>query len=214
MGEQDDTAKNLHGIVSTGYDRVADRYGNMANESQWPRLKWLNELLQRLPAKSHVLDVGCGAGVPADVEIAKKHQVVGIDISEEQIRRARQNVPDGEFHCSDVSTKHFEDACFDAIVSFYTIEHIPRRQHSELIERFHKWTSSGGFLLISIEASDYDDVHGLWLDVPMFLSCFAPKKTKKIITSAGYTVIKTAIEKQMEEDREIPYLWILAQKEV
>jgi hypothetical protein len=41
-----------------------------------------------------------------------------------------------------------------------------------------------------------------------------PKKTKKIITSAGYTVIKTAIEKQMEEDREIPYLWILAQKEV
>ena len=56
-------------LVAQGYDLVADAYAQLENEAPWPRMRWLKKLLYRLSPGSVVLDLGCGSGDPADVEI-------------------------------------------------------------------------------------------------------------------------------------------------
>jgi hypothetical protein len=36
-------------IVARGYDRVAEEYARLESGAEWPRLRWLDEVLRRLP---------------------------------------------------------------------------------------------------------------------------------------------------------------------
>jgi len=199
-------------VVERGYDRVAHEYARLEGESEWPRMQWLRKLLNRLEPGSSVLDLGCGSGDPADVEISKEHKVTGIDISQTQINLARQNVPTGHFLQGDAGSVEFPPTSFDAVVSFYTLEHIPREEHKTVLRCIYKWLRAGGLLLISIEAGDFDDVMGEWLGVPMFISCFDPETMRRMVNEAGFELFETAIETQVEQGNDVPYLWLLARR--
>jgi ubiquinone/menaquinone biosynthesis C-methylase UbiE len=199
-------------VVERSYDQVAHEYARLEGESEWPRMRWLRKLLNRLEPGSSVLDLGCGSGEPADVEISKEHQVTGVDISQTQITLARQNVPTGHFLHGDAGSVEFPPSSFDAVVSFYTLEHIPRQEHQIVLQRINNWLRVGGLLLISIEAGDYDDVMGEWLGVPMFISCYDPETMKQMVNETGFELLETAIESQLEGDNDIPFLWVLGQK--
>jgi ubiquinone/menaquinone biosynthesis C-methylase UbiE len=199
-------------VVERSYDQVAHEYARLEGESEWPRMRWLRKLLDRLEPGSSVLDLGCGSGEPADVEISKEHQVTGVDISQTQITLARQNVPTGHFLHGDAGSVEFPPSSFDAVVSFYTLEHIPREEHQIVLQRINNWLQVGGLLLISIEAGDYDDVMGEWLGVPMFISCYDPETMKQMVNEAGFELLETDIETQLEGGNDIPFLWVLAQK--
>ena len=84
-------------IVSDGYDRIADRYlAWSALRPSAARSRAL-ELADRLiPAGAEVLELGCGAGRPMTATLARGRHLTGVDISAEQIRRARRNVPGGD----------------------------------------------------------------------------------------------------------------------
>jgi ubiquinone/menaquinone biosynthesis C-methylase UbiE len=199
-------------VVEQGYDRVAHDYARLEGETEWPRMRWLRRLLDRLQPGSSVLDLGCGSGDPADVEIARKHRVTGVDISQTQIDLARQNVPTGYFLHGDAASVELPSASFDAVISFYTLEHLPRREHETVLRRIYHWLRAGGLLLISMEAGEYDDVMGKWLGVPMFISCFDPETMKRLVDEAGFELLETAVETQVEGGHEVPYLWLFARK--
>jgi len=199
-------------VVERGYDRVAHDYARLEGETAWPRMRWLKKVLDRLEPGSSVLDLGCGSGAPADVEISKAHRVTGVDISQTQIDLARQNVPAGSFLRGDAGSVEFAAASFDAVVSFYTLEHIPRREHGVILRRIYQWLRAGGLLLISIEAGDYDDAMGEWLGAPMFFSCYDPETMKQMVAEAGFELLETAVETQMEQGHDVPFLWLLARK--
>jgi cyclopropane fatty-acyl-phospholipid synthase-like methyltransferase len=139
--------------------------------------------------------------------------VTGVDISETQIKLSKKNVPEGNFIHGDVGSIDFPSGSFDAIVSFYTFEHIPRVEHKKILKQIHQWLNPNGYILISIEAGDYDDVIGEWLGVPMFISCYGPEMMRQMVAEAGFMILDTDIEIQIEGETEIPFLWIFAQKE-
>jgi ubiquinone/menaquinone biosynthesis C-methylase UbiE len=199
-------------IVEEGYDRVADKYARLEGEEEWPRLRWVEKLLRRLEPGSFVLDLGCGSGDPADIEISKRHEITGVDISQAQIRLARDNVPSGNFVHADAASVRFPAASFHAVVSFYTLEHLPRVEHAPLLRRVQRWLREGGYLLLSMEAAEEEGIVSKWLDVPMFFSCFDPETMRHLIEEAGFEIVETAIETQVEQGNEIPYLWVLARK--
>ena len=198
-------------IVSAGYHRVADRYEALERE-EWPRVRRLRELLALLPESFGVLDVGCGNGRPGLATIAERHRATGIDISAVQSERARQNVPEATVLQGDVLTTTFEESSFDAIVSFYAVEHIPRCRHPELFGSFFTWLRPGGRLLFTIEARARHDTVGEWLGEPMFFSQFSPQETLELIRAAGFEAISSELETQREGDAEIEYAWILARR--
>jgi cyclopropane fatty-acyl-phospholipid synthase-like methyltransferase len=197
-------------LAEAAYDNVYDKYAQIAENEVWPRTIWLKKLLKLLPHHSSVLDIGCGSGVPADQMIAKEHILTGIDISKVQIELARKNVPSGTFIRADLSVVQFNESTFNAIVAFYTFEQVPRSTHAQIFRKIATWLKPGGYFLFSVEDADYDDAKGNWLGVPIFLSVYKPEYMKKLITEAGFEILESLIDKQIEGDHEVPYLWVLA----
>ncbi len=106
----------------------------------------------------------------------------------------------------------FLPASFDAVISFYTLEHIPRQEHEAVLRRIHDWLRPGGFLLISTEAGDVEQLVAEWLGVPMFMSSFDPDVLKRLVVGVGFELLETATESQVEQAHDVPYLWLLACK--
>ncbi len=114
-------------IVEARYDRIAARHLAWINEIRGdPRLRFLNDLMARLPAHPAALDLGCGAGVPCTALLAERGDVVGVDLSRTQLELARQNVPSARFIKADMATIGLPPASFDAVTAFYSIAHVPR----------------------------------------------------------------------------------------
>lgn len=138
--------------------------------------------------------------------------MTGVDISPEHIGQATRNVPDAEFSCSDALTVSFPVEHFDAIVSLYTFDHIPRDEHKDLLERPHAWLRPEGLLLLSIEDVDEPGtVANGWGSTRTF-SMFSAEATRQLVRDVGFAIDKTAIATQTEGETDIAYTWILARK--
>jgi SAM-dependent methyltransferase len=176
-------------IVRAGYDRVAARYRALEHDgTQWPRAEWIEKLTSRLRPGVGVLDLGCAAGIPVVAELAKRYRVTGVDISPEHIRQAAGNVPDAEFICSDARTVSFPAGRFEAIVSLYTFDHIPR------------------------DDNDEPGIVAEWLGADMYFSMFGADATRQLVRDTGFDIEETALGTQTEGDIAISYTWILARK--
>jgi SAM-dependent methyltransferase/dienelactone hydrolase len=209
-GTTSSPARNPTEIVSLGYDVVAEDYANLEGIVEWPRMRWLRKVLAELRPESRVLDLGCGSGIPATREIARVHDVVGVDVSARRIELARRNVPGAEFIHDDIESLHFPQASFDAVVAFYVLDHLPRESHADVLGRIHGWLKPGGLLLLTVETEDEPGVTSLWLGVDMFFSCFDAGTTRRLIREAGFETLDDAVETQIEGEREVTYLWVLA----
>jgi len=104
-------------VVRRGYDALSWRYrGDDADAEQYK--PWIAALIDALDPGSQVIDLGCGCGVPAARDVtAAGHLVTGVDVSEVQIRRARQLVPDATFICADATTVQLPSESYDAAVA-------------------------------------------------------------------------------------------------
>ena len=101
----------------SSYDTIAGTY--LANRDRLKSGKYVQQLLKYLPKNSTILDLGCGAGVPVDDVLLKAgHEVIGIDISSEQIKLARKNCPRGQFMVSDIQDLQMGEYQVEAIISF------------------------------------------------------------------------------------------------
>ena len=108
-------------------------------------------------ADSRVLDLGCGGGGPATRALAARHDVVGVDISERQLERARRLVPDARFLRADATEVAFPPESFDAVVSLFLLGHVPRAKQRPLLERIFGWLAPGGRLLATLGTANADD---------------------------------------------------------
>ena len=100
-------------VVRRGYDALSVRYDEeYGGETKYRA--WLGELRERIPAGGTVLDLGCGSGIPVAWDLSEAgYRVTGIDISEVQIRRARELVPRAEFVRADITTAELDLGSFD-----------------------------------------------------------------------------------------------------
>jgi cyclopropane fatty-acyl-phospholipid synthase-like methyltransferase len=89
-------------IAQDGYNTIA-KACRASHAQDQEDVALLDDLAAQLPAGAKILDAGCGAGVP----VARKltcagFEVVGVDISEAQVRLARREVPSATFICQDM----------------------------------------------------------------------------------------------------------------
>ena len=200
-------------IVAQGYDRMGERYAEEATETPGEDREWYTSLvIKTLPAGAEVLDLGCGAGVPTTQRLAQHFTVTGVDISTEQVARARRNVPNATFIEKDMTHLVLPPARFDAVVAFFSIIHVPRDEQFGLLRAIATWLRPGGVFVGSVSASpkgeevDYDKD---WMGVPMFWSSFGAETNKRLIEDAGLRVTATDDTPYDPDDM---FLWIVAKK--
>ncbi|MFI7400576.1 class I SAM-dependent methyltransferase [Streptomyces sp. NPDC049541] len=177
-------------VVRRGYDAVSQRYDDAyGGDTKYEAL--LGDLCRRVPAGSAVLDVGCGSGVPvARTLAAAGHRVTGVDISEVQVRRARERVPQAEFIRADATAAVFAPASFDAVVSLYALIHIPLAEQPPLLRRIAGWLRPGGWFVATTGHRAWTGSEDNWLGggAPMWWSHADAATNRAWITRAGLTV--------------------------
>jgi ubiquinone/menaquinone biosynthesis C-methylase UbiE len=202
-------------LVGAGYDRIADRFLDWRDRIQGDqRARWRRELSDRLPDGARVLELGCGAGVPDAQELAARFRVTGVDISEQQIRRARANVPEAEFVAGDFTAIDVEPSSFHAVVSFYAFNHVPRELLPGLLSQIHGWLRPGGLLLAVFGTSDTEAWTGEWLGSTMFFSSFPPATNRRLLAEAGFELVLDEIVTMVEPepDGAGEWQWVLARR--
>jgi cyclopropane fatty-acyl-phospholipid synthase-like methyltransferase len=199
-------------IIARGYDQVADAYEALESvEAPWPRLKRARAFVDALPQDSQILDLGCGNGVPATRELATRHRVTGVDISEEQIARAKSNVPNATFICGDARIVDLPTGAFDAIVALYLIDNVPREDYPALFRRLKELLRPNARVLLCAEPGDDPWQPYTWLGVPMFINTIPIEALLRLLEEAGLRIVSTEFESQLEGDRPIEYAWVVAE---
>lgn len=177
-------------VVRRGYDAVSARYDEAYGaETKYGTL--LDELCQRIPAGGTVLDLGCGSGIPvARTLAAAGYRVIGVDISEVQIGRAREHVPAAEFIQADVTAVAFDAESFDAVVSFYALIHIPLTEQPPLLRNIAGWLRPGGFFVATTGQGAWTGTEENWLGggAPMWWSHADADTNRQWIEQVGLTV--------------------------
>jgi ubiquinone/menaquinone biosynthesis C-methylase UbiE len=127
-------------IVAQGYDTIAERHAEWASHTRTDeRERYTAILLNALPPGAHVLELGCGVGLPATQRLAQRFAVTGVDISAQHIALARRNVPAATFVQADMAALDFPPAGFDAVAAFFSIIHVPREEHAALLHAIATW---------------------------------------------------------------------------
>jgi len=207
-------------LVELGYDRIAQRYlevaqRNLTREKPSARMEYLHKVLECLPARAQLLELGCGAGVPCTQLLAQHGQVTGVDISAAQIALAKQHVPDATLVQADMMTLAFSPASFDAVVAFYSIIHLPRTEQAVLIERLAAWLRPGGLFLANLGVSnDPGSIEPEWFGTAMYWSSYDAQTNLDLVSQAGFALVETDILIDDEDGEPVSFLWILAKKVV
>lgn len=198
--------------MAEGYDRVADRY--LAWTLHGPtRLAYLDRVMALLPDGSTVLELGCGAGEPVARRLSERHRVTGVDLSPEQIARARVNAPDAEFLIGDMTQLVLEPRSVDAVIAFYSIIHVPRTMHTELLAKIASWLRPDGLFVATMGAvSSPGTIEEDWLGVPMYFSHFDAPANRAMVQRAGFVLESTEVVEDEEDGRPVPFQWIVARR--
>jgi ubiquinone/menaquinone biosynthesis C-methylase UbiE len=194
-------------MVKRSYNKIAAYYYSHRDLNKFNGE--LDKLIDLLPRNGHVLDVGCGAGIPTGKYLVNRGlKVTGIDISDTMLEMARKNVPEADFINKDMNSLDFNENSFDGIISVYALFHVPKNNHPNIFEQFFKILKPGGILLINTGTSESEGVSEFFGE-PMFWSNYEPKKTLQIVKSVGFSIL---FEGVLVRGGEFQY-WIYAKKQ-
>jgi ubiquinone/menaquinone biosynthesis C-methylase UbiE len=153
-------------LVRRGYDAISVAYRNddgdaaAASAEDVSRYSgWVAELAGLLRPGARVVDLGCGAGIPATRELAGRGlQVLGVDFSAVQLHRAQRLVPAARFVQADMAALHVRPASTDAVAAFYSLIHVPLADQQALFPRIRGWLRPGGYFLAIVGVSQWTGI--------------------------------------------------------
>ncbi|HEY2072654.1 MAG TPA: methyltransferase domain-containing protein [Gaiellaceae bacterium] len=161
-----------------------------------PRDAWCDLLVSKLEPGARVLELGCGLGEPK----LSAFEVTGVDF----VPRA-PGVLEADF-----LELELPDGSYDACVSFYVFNHVPRERLAGLLAKIHRWLVPGGWSMHAFGTTDTDAWTGEWLGGPMFFSSYPPDRNSRLVREAGFEIVRDEVVTFQEPEMEVSFQWVLA----
>ena len=124
-----------------------DEPGNQLIDLEQPIVR---EIIDGLPS-GVALDAACGTGRHSAYLASLGHTVIGVDSSPAMLERAREKVPDGEFHEGDLHELPLPDDQVDLVVCALALVHAPDLQ--PVLAEFVRVLRPGGIWSFPISAA-------------------------------------------------------------
>ena len=164
--------------------------------------------------KGKIIDLGCGPGQTtrflADNGVK---DIIGTDLSQGMIAKARELSPDLEFQTADMLDLDFPDKHFASAVAFYAIVHFTIEELAIAFGEIYRVLQAGGQFLLSFHIGNdiihRDEFFGEKVDIDFYF--FQTTTVIGLLKEAGFSVMD-AIERYPYEGAEHPskraYLWV------
>lgn len=201
-------------VVAAGYDAAADRFAAWQRGiTGSSRLERVERLVAELPRSPDVLELGVGAGVRSSRLIAERGRLTGVDVSAEQLARARRRLPGARLLQADLLELELPEASFDAVVSLYVLNNLPYGELGPLLERVARWLRPGGRFLASLPATENRGWQGEWLGVDMVFAGHDAEENERLVAEAGLELVDSSLETIAEPVYgEGTWHWVLARR--
>lgn len=207
-------------IIEQAYDHIAEWYLRWVEDQRSPRERYTNKVLENAPASPHILELGCGSGIPITrMLLDRGAQVVANDISTKQLEMARVQCPQATLILGDMAALSFETESFDGVISFYAIFHLPRAEQKSMLSNICSWLKPGGIFVCNLSTVDEEAIYGEFLGHGMFWSSYSVEDSKEIVRDVGFELIEAEVleagDGQLEEsdpDSGVKFLWLVAKK--
>ena len=192
---------NGGGAEAEYFDEFANRYqeildANLAIAGETGvaftrrRMAYLRRWLPILPVR--VMDFGCGIGlaIPLLLDAFPGCQVVGVDVSPESVRLARERCRDERVRVS--LTSELDVGDFDLVYTSGVFHHIPPGERADAMERIRSALRPGGVAAVS--------EHNPWNPATRYLvrTCpfdadarlLRPRETTRLLEAAGLEILR------------------------
>lgn len=178
--------------VSALYDRLALDYDRERSRSLMEK-PYLLQVLELMPDRRSVLDVGCGGGEPiARFFIEAGCQVTGVDAAFGMIQLCESRFPDERWVHGDMRNLELGEY-FDAIVAWDSFFHLTRDDQRAMFLRFANHLAPGGVLLFTSGATDEERL-GTLCGHALFHASLATAEYRDRLDAAGFVVRSHTIE--------------------
>ncbi|MGH2931450.1 MAG: class I SAM-dependent methyltransferase [Gaiellaceae bacterium] len=138
-----------------GYDSWAPSYDEQPNQLLEIEQPIVREILDGLPI-GVALDAACGTGRHAAYLASLGHTVIGVDSSPGMLARAREKVPEGEFHEADLHQLPFDNDSVDLVVCAIALVHLADIEGP--FREFARVLRPGGHLVVSNQSGLIGDI--------------------------------------------------------
>lgn len=183
------TTKQIEKNVKQVYNKKALEYIRVFGKNP-NYLVVLKKIYKKIPKGSKVLDVGCGAGLPVSKFLAKRFDVLGIDITDKMIGLAKKNVPNAKFKKMNMINLKFKPETFDLICSFFSLFHVKKTKIPEILKNFYKFLKKEGYLVIALgELKKNREYFSNFLGKKLYFVEISEDKFKKMLRDIGFKII-------------------------
>jgi SAM-dependent methyltransferase len=173
---------------AAAFDAIGARYDEVFPHKEG-QVRAVDLLLERLPAGSRVLDLGCGTGVPTARQLVDGGcEVTGVDISPVMLDHARRNVPAATFLQCDVVDVDETIGRFDAVVAFFALLMLPRDRVVAVLGGLHDVLTPGGWLALSMVEADLDDAELPFQGATLRVTGWPRDALREVVTGAGFAI--------------------------
>jgi ubiquinone/menaquinone biosynthesis C-methylase UbiE len=189
---------------AAAFDAIGERYDDVFphKSGQIIATQWV---IDRLPAGSRVLDLGCGTGVPtAGMLTETRLEVVGIDVSTEMLALARRNVPTGRFVAMDLLELDESLGRFDAACAFFSLLMIRREDIPRVLRRVRAVLNPGGVVAIGMVEGDFDYAPLPFLGQELSVTAYPRADLEAAIRAEGLHVLEVDVEEFEPAAAEMP----------
>lgn len=176
------------------FDAIGEQYDTAFphKDGQLAAGEWL---LRSLPARSRILDLGCGTGVPTARQLTEGgHEVTGVDLSARMVTLAREHVPGATFHQLDIAELRpggpHDVGRFDAVTAFFSLLMLPRAEIPYALRLVHDLLVPGGLFALGMVEADLDDFPVAFLSRTIRVSGLPRDELNQLVTETGFEVVE------------------------
>lgn len=188
MLEQQQLADNIVEI----YKKYAKQWDKERRQHFYESV-WLDRFLKLTPQSSHILDLGCGAGIPvAEHCIQRGHLVTGIDTSPAMLELAAQRFPEQQWRRADMRHLSLEQS-FAGILAWDSFFHLTHADQRTMFKIFQQHSLPGTALMFS-SGSRHGIAIGEMQGEALFHSSLSQDEYRDLLQQHGFKLIQMQAE--------------------
>lgn len=168
----------------TSYNKIAKQWTDIRKHSFVSKL--VVNFADKVKPNGHILDIGCGSGLPLTKYLSEKgFRVTGIDVAEEMIAIAKSSSIEkatfvhGDFLDFDTTDK------FDSILAWDSLWHFSKTEQASLYAKIGSMLRINGFFLFTHGNIDSEHVDTM-MGEQFYYSAIAEQDILQQLTNNGF----------------------------